>query len=623
MSLLITSNTPESINSGYQQEGLNKSYSYQNNLNDTYKIPANSEIAVQSVKINRSGNIDINEFNSIYAFYFGEEIDNVESLDAGGNSFSRDEQQDVLSIPWATSIGFGETQYDEPIDSINSGAYLQDKLNSDVVKNFTDNVDNVARRFKASLNRSLWHPMLQQNASTLINPGANVEVLRNGSGVDFLGFKFQITNTDSSKNASHISASWMGADYNGTDQGDEYTYNPSTRILSAPVGNISSCVGIDYPISLANGSFSASLVARSGIGIQRIGLCRALDDEAPNYAADNDGNEFYDYKVEIDDDGDIFVEYAGTDGVSGALEMIELDYNGDGSKKNASTLLIDKITFNIQNERVKISITNSSGVETVLCDGTATSSASNVKPVSMTCRYLYPKIDLDPGESIKIEEFFGVDIANHSYGALDSTAKLPLHDWWATSVFTGRTEQAKEIDLNFTKNNTLIHQAGLNANGQCDYKVQFFFAPDSRYWNTAYCNSQFLVGFPNRSLVNVPNSTAGTSPYTMTFQSDSVPEMKGTQSLFVRLKNFTHSSVNLAKGSNSKILYHLPAFSNQGQRVGALYFEPAEKTYLKLNNPADLYLSTIELDIVYSDETLATDLQGKTTVVLHIRDAKL
>ena len=99
--------------------------------------------------------------------------------------------------------------------------------------------------------------------------------------------------------------------------------------------------------------------------------------------------------------------------------------------------------------------------------------------------------------------------------------------------------------------------------------------------------------------------------------------MKSTQSLFVRLKNFTHNSVNLAKGSNSKILYHVPAFSNTGQRVGALYFEPAERTYLKLNNPQDLYLSTIELDVVYSDEKLAEDLQGKTTIVLHIRDAKM
>ena len=68
--------------------------------------------------------------------------------------------------------------------------------------------------------------------------------------------------------------------------------------------------------------------------------------------------------------------------------MIELDY---GTKKNASTNNIDKITFNIKNERVKISLFDDKNAETVICDGTSSVSASNVKPVSMTCRYLYRK----------------------------------------------------------------------------------------------------------------------------------------------------------------------------------------------------------------------------------------
>ena len=252
----------------------------------------------------------------------------------------------------------------------------------------------------------------------------------------------------------------------------------------------------------------------------------------------------------------------------------------------------------------------------------------------MTCRYLYPKIDLDPGHSVKIEEYFGLDLFDHTYYGYDYDTDpngIPTYtDWWAHlflipgGIYYPDAElQPKKIDTEFVKNIDRDNQLALNVNKQCDYKVQFFFAPDRNYWNTARCNSQFLMGFPNRSLVNVPNTTAGTSPFTQTYQSDSAPEMKGTQSLFVRLKNFTHNSVNLAKGSNSKILYHVPAFSNTGQRVGALYFEPAERTYLKLNNPTDLYLSTIELDIVYSDETLATDLQGKSTIILHIRDAKM
>jgi hypothetical protein len=610
MSLLVTSNTPENLNSGYNQEGLNKSYSYQNNLNDTFKIPANSEIAVQSVKINRSGNIDINESNSIYSFYFGEELTEYTG-----------KQRDVLSIPWSTSFAI------DP-EVLYKGTGTEDVvLDGNLIQNFSGNVDNVARMMKASLNRALWHPMLMQNASTGRNAGASITPLRNASGLDWLGWDIKVTNTDSSKNETNKSASWMGAEYNGTGDGDNYTWDAGLSKLTCPALNDKSCVGIDYPISLANGSFSVTINASTSY--HRIGLCRALRDEPPSYFDQLDGDNFYDYVVEIADGGDISVEFAGPD-QAGGLTMIPLNY---GAVKNASSDVIEKIHFNIQNERVKISLEDDKGVITVLCDGTSGTSASNVKPVGMTCRYLYPKIDLVAGKHIIINEFQGVNIANHVYYGfteVDSSEIPTFTDYWAhvfLSSDAGNNElgralqQAEEIDTDFSPNINRIDQVGLNVNGQCDYKVSFFFAPDVRYWNTARCNTQFLMGFPNRSLVNVPNTTAVASPYTLTFQSDSQPELKGTQSLFIRIKNMTFSSVNLAKGANSKILYHVPAFANTGTRVGALFFEPNERVYLKLNNTTDLFLSTVEIDVVYADETLATDLQGKTTVVLHVRDA--
>ena len=52
--------------------------------------------------------------------------------------------------------------------------------------------------------------------------------------------------------------------------------------------------------------------------------------------------------------------------------------------------------------------------------------------------------------------------------------------------------------------------------------------------------------------------------------------------------------------------------------MGTLYFEPQERVYLDLNNVRPLFISDIEVDIVHDDETLATELQGKSTVVLHI-----
>jgi len=618
MSLLITSNSPQNINSGYNQQGINKSYSFQNNLNDTFKIPKNSEIAVQSVKINRSGNVDVNESNSIYAFYFGEELTGEDIIDGAGNVIENSKQRDVLSVPWSTSIG-GDF---ELLNLANFGDVGAAKLDDSIVRNFTDNVNNIATSIKNTLNKSLWHPNLMRNASSGRNSGANVEALRNGSGLDWLGWKIQVTNTDSSKNASHISDNWKGAFYNGTGEGADYTFKRSSRVLESIAdsnGDNNPVVGIDYPLSLANGSFHIKNFDKTANG--RYGLCRALTDEEPDYY-DGGGFTFYDFVVEIDDGtngsaGDISVFYAGTSG-NDELEMLELNY---GTTKNASNDDITDIVFNVQNERVKIVIINGSGVSTTLCDGTGTTSASNVKPVSMTCRYLYPKIDMPVGKTCVIQDFFGVDIRNHQYLGFLANGNPLFHDFWISSINVGNTEQCKQIDCDFVKNLGRLNQLGLNSDGQCDYKVQFFLAPDSRYWNTAYCNSQFFLGFPNRSLVNTPNATAASSPFTLTYESDESPELKGTNSLFVRLKNMTFSSVNLAKGSNSKILYHVPAFSNTGSRTGALFFEPNERVYLKLNNTEDLYLSTIEVDMVYSDETLAEDLQGKTTVVFHIRDA--
>ena len=610
MSLLITSNTKDNLNSGYNQQGINKSYAYQNNLNDTFKIPANSEIAVQSVKINRSGNIDFNETNTVYSFYFGEEL--------GDNA----KQREVLSVPWETSFALSE-----------QGLFLGTGTDNVTVdpsnfQRFSGNVNNIARLMKASINRSLWHPNLMLNASSTINPGANVEALRNGSGVDWLGWKIQVTNTDSSKNDdTKVSENWKGANYNGTDTGNDYTYDPSSERLTAPAGTTgeNGCVGIDYPLSLADGTFHIT-VEDNGKSPAKFGLCRALKDQAPDYfdLGSDFGEMFYDFLLEIDQNLTIRLFYAGTDG-NDQLEMLEVDY---GTTYNASTEELEEIIFNVKNERVSVTIVTGQSGTIVLTEGTSASATANFKPVSMTCRYLYPKVTMEAGKSILIDGYDGVDILNHTYygfNEVNGEEKPTYTDWWAHSFlssFGKMVGQAEAIDIDFQKNISKLNQVGLNGNNQCDYKVQFFFAPDVRYWNTGSCNTQLFMGFPNRSLVNVPNSTGGSSPFTLTYLSDEPPDLNSTQSLFVRLKNMTFNSVNLSKGANSKILYHIPAFSNTGARVGALFFEPNERVYLKLGNTEDLYLSTLEIDIVYADEKLAIDLVGKTTVVLHIQDHK-
>ena len=108
----------------------------------------------------------------------------------------------------------------------------------------------------------------------------------------------------------------------------------------------------------------------------------------------------------------------------------------------------------------------------------------------------------------------------------------------------------------------------------------------------------------------------------MNFQSSSVPVLVSKESIFIRLKNFPIISANFGKAALSNILYHVPTFSNSGAETGALHFEPAEMVYLNINNTEDLFISTMEVDLVYGDETLATGLAGKTTVVFHLRDKR-
>jgi len=93
-------------------------------------------------------------------------------------------------------------------------------------------------------------------------------------------------------------------------------------------------------------------------------------------------------------------------------------------------------------------------------------------------------------------------------------------------------------------------------------------------------------------------------------------------SLFVRTTTLTNKSHNFGKSIPSQIIYHCPKFDNQGNQAGDLYFEPHEKTYLSLNNPAPITMNNIKLELVDKNERVAGDLTGSTTVVLHIRKEK-
>ena len=204
MSLLITSNTPKN-DFATEVKGLNRPYSYTNYLNNTTKIPANSKIAVESLKMNKSGNISINR-GTQFAIYFGEEIDENE------------DNTDVLSLSAPTFI-------------------LENQEN-----NFTGNVDNIASKIQVAGNRALWHPNLCATTNGS-NPGFVCEALRNASNLEFDGFKFKMTNIDESQNASFISDEWIATD----DVTINASFVPKTGLLTNDTGNDRTFVGSKDP----------------------------------------------------------------------------------------------------------------------------------------------------------------------------------------------------------------------------------------------------------------------------------------------------------------------------------------------------------------------------------------
>jgi hypothetical protein len=90
-------------------------------------------------------------------------------------------------------------------------------------------------------------------------------------------------------------------------------------------------------------------------------------------------------------------------------------------------------------------------------------------------------------------------------------------------------------------------------------------------------------------------------------------------SAFVKLRNGPQTSYNAGLGSISKILYHVPRFTNDGRQYGDLFFECGEKTYVAMRNTDRAVLNSLDIDIVDRNDRIVKDLTGSTIVVLHIR----
>ena len=74
MSLIIASNQPNENDTGGRDSSIFKPYSFRNDMSSTITLPKNSQIALQSAKINIDGSIIVDEGNKFFYVYFGQGI---------------------------------------------------------------------------------------------------------------------------------------------------------------------------------------------------------------------------------------------------------------------------------------------------------------------------------------------------------------------------------------------------------------------------------------------------------------------------------------------------------------------------------------------------------------------
>lgn len=582
-------------------------YTFSNTLSNTMTIPKNSEIAVQSVKINRSGNISINRATVFYLWF-----------------------NKPLSPTLAINKTTGNIKFAQPYFAPSDNNFLE------------VTPDELASRLQTGINRSIKNVESAElnNVSTII--GAN----------GFEGFKFTMSQTSAC--GVDISTGLTSNDFDLTynedlTAGTGFTYDNATKRLTAiksgggaaKLYNTAVCY---RPLSLIQGGMEISLT-NANAASWSIGLVRSDpdDDKYPLYFEPTTGNQYwrnFDYYDVVLDAGQngmgsgsnryIRLYHAVND--ANGYSMKELKYyeiagnpfntasinstNGYNWSSNASG--IDAIEYQILNERVKIiAKNNASALSWTLYEyDAANDKDKQLKPVNDCWRTMYGKFHLSSNTAGK---YLGItNYKGHSNFDYAST----LYDYWADLIFDNESfTTGFEIDNRFFNDLTdtdKYAQLGVSASKTLtDYEFKLIVAPSTLYTDSSQANTARILGFPNQSIIS-KTSTSGTSEI---FDSTNVPPMKSNSSLFVRVPNLTHRTFNTATNGISKILYHLPRFTNNGESSGnALYFEPSEKTFISLNNPDDITINEFDIDFVNENETLAEDLAGKSIVMLYVRE---
>jgi len=635
MSLIITSSNRTGETNQYQ---VDAPYHYRNDFRSGMKIAPNSQIAVESVKINRQAALDY-ESGQVTNFWFGERLAENASLD-------------------------------------NSLSYMIPSINT-IKKNLSP-VDFSEEFVKIIKTAYAIHPEIDTVG------GVSMDAIVSATG-GFSGFRYNINQVSASA-ADLVPPSgtekviFGDMSYDGTtitaDDDDLYCQLQPQDLDGGP-------------ISLYGGELQFNNF--TGTGEWVVGLARPLINTGIDYGITNpqipiddykiadglgiENDQFYDYAVESRD-GEIRLWHAvphenGGGGGQGTLQMAEINYyvknstateagNSDNSSFATGSPIpsasITDITFNVENEIVTISASGKT-----ICKATNISSASFKdqvpKPLNQSCWKMYPTVGLfTDGDTVDVNKYNCRTSSTIQYNKVvntwafkcnihadmdtvdetfDPTEFIYLEDqpwnnahWWTREI-EARPPMKRFLDsygeiLDPPWGSDFVKPyKGLSSSALDEYEPLFICGKTTRYTNNKIQewqpNSTKILGFDPFAVAPIANSVSDTTG-SASFSSSTKPSMTSENSTFIRVPTFTHQTFNFGTGNPSKILFQIPRFDNSGAESGALYFQNQDKAYIDLNNPQEINVTDLDVAFVRKDEKFATDLTGSSEVVFYIRD---
>jgi hypothetical protein len=614
-----------------QDSSIYNAWQFRNNLQSNMVIPPNSQIALQSVKINLDGTISISRGANV--FYYLNET-NI-------NLFSYNEN-DSKTLPIYCSLpGEYEGNAGKGLTTFQVGQLIQNILNTNC------GIPNQMGGWEVSVDR---------------DSGTN----------EFKGFKYKVNEYNG--NTNHTPSVMVSA-FTREQRRDNvpaknwvYTYastpKEGTFTTSAHQPYPAVATSFEKPLSLINGEFIVDFSDANGKGMDwSVGLSRMNEGMgaggylAPNYFSRGRGGEwtknfFCDFVVYRENGilyvGQCITNPAETQGYIGGdpdeiyitdfsygLEDVSADYDIDTNTDNYV-----KVKFKVENERMAISLIDNTGLgEDVIVQYRTASEgytkAQNLKPISLACKCLYPvlHIETEPtifAGSLKIETFTGCELGSNS-AVSPTSSENNFTQSYDDNVFVPFNVRMDRMGMEYTlwnletrdwndMDSSLTRQipfAGLTNVDQNLATIPYFIVkPTNKVSDTTEANMSRILGFDNKAIVDTFSIPTDEIYYEAT--SITIPSLVNTRPVFVRLDNMPTNNVNAFRGGKSTILGMIPRISTQGE-TGRIFYEVNNLMYVDLQNTQEIRLQNFDVSFCNVDETFATNLTGQSVVILHLR----